>query len=135
MTAETLAQWWLVLGSNAGGEDRFEAARRELAGLGEVVAVSREALGEDIGGGERPYRNQLLSLRCGLDEAALVAALKAIERRCGRSPARMAQGICDLDLDLLARLDRDSDPQWRSDKPLRIPAVRALVEAWQEAVK
>lgn len=119
--------WLLVLGSNADAERRLDAARHALADLGDMLEFSRVLAGADIAGGGRGYLNQLVALRCTLDPAGLGAALKRIEAEQGRSPERMAAGLCDLDLDLLARLDQGGRPHWLADKPLRIPAVRELL--------
>lgn len=127
--------WLLVLGSNVDAERRLDAARRGLEALGLVVDSSRVLAGEDIAGGSRTYLNQLVQLRSAIEPVALGAALKRIEADQGRSPLRMREGLCDLDLDLLARLDDAGRPHWLADKPLRIPAVRELLgERFGEAI-
>ena len=122
-------RWLLALGSNHAPEQRLADARAALAALGEVVETSAIAAGDDISGRGARYLNQWLVLASGLDEADLAQRFKAIERDAGRTLERQAQGRCDLDIDLLARLDGDGMPAWRARKPLAIPALRGLLEA------
>ncbi|MFA5683748.1 MAG: 2-amino-4-hydroxy-6-hydroxymethyldihydropteridine diphosphokinase [Lysobacteraceae bacterium] len=122
------ADHWLALGSNVDGEDRLTSALERMARIGQLHHVSAVLTGPDASGGPRPYRNQLVCLRSALTGDDLIAALKTIERQGGRSAERMAQGLCDLDIDLLARHDPQTGMQEWSEKPLRIPAVRRLAE-------
>ncbi len=122
------ARWLLALGSNHAAEQRLRDARAALSALGEVVEMSAIAEGDDISGRGARYLNQWLVLASGLDEADLAQRLKSVERDLGRTAERQAQGRCDLDIDLLARLDPVGKPEWRARKPLAIPALRALLE-------
>jgi 2-amino-4-hydroxy-6-hydroxymethyldihydropteridine diphosphokinase len=131
MTEPAATGWLLVLGSNrADAAARLEAARAALAALGSIERCSPPLDGADIGGRGPRYLNQLLRLRSALPEAALRAALKGIEQAQGRSAARLADGLCDLDIDLLARLDGERVAAWLADKPLRVPAVAAALRGW-----
>jgi len=135
MPEPVTVDWLLVLGSNVDAERRLDAACRGLESLGSVVHCSRAVAGEDVAGEGGIYLNQLVQLRAALEADGLAAELKRIEAGQGRSPARMGVGLCDLDLDLLARLDQDGRLHWLADKPLRIPAVRELlVERFGAAV-
>lgn len=121
------ARWLLALGSNHAPEQRLRDARAALSALGEVVEMSAIAEGDDISGRGARYLNQWVVLASALDEADIAQRLKAIERDAGRTQERQAQGRCDLDIDLLARLDDDGKPEWRARKPLAIPALRTLL--------
>jgi 2-amino-4-hydroxy-6-hydroxymethyldihydropteridine diphosphokinase len=122
-------QWLLVLGSNADADAQLDRALAALADMGEIVATSERLAGEDVSGGARVYLNQLVELRMRGDAADLVQLLKAVEREQGRNAERMASGLCDLDIDLLARLDDVGQPQWLAQKPRQIPAVQTLLIA------
>jgi len=128
MAEPALVRWLLVLGSNAddaGG--RLDAAIAAIGRLGTIEQASRRVDGDDVGGRGPRYLNQLLRMSTVLDEQTLRAALKQIEAGQGRSEARLAQGICDLDVDLLAWIGSDDRPEFVADKPLAIPAVRLLL--------
>ncbi len=120
------SRWLLVLGSNANAETLLARARADLSTLGEIVGSSRTVEGADIGGGEQPYLNQLVELQMDAEVEAIRAAVKRIETGLGRSAQRMASGICDLDIDVVARLD-SAELTWLADKPRRIPAVQQLL--------
>ncbi len=121
------ACWLLVLGSNSDAERQLDAALSTLGALAEVDGVSRRLWGEDVGGGRRPYLNQIVGLRTRLERQALHDAVKAIERDAGRSSLRMDSGHCDLDIDLLARVTAGGTVEWLAEKPRRIPAVATLL--------
>ncbi len=121
--------WLLVLGSNVDASGRLRAARAALSQLGEVIGVSDERASADVAGGRLSYLNQLLELRGDLDADRLRAALKSIEAAQGRSAERMSKGLCDLDIDLLGRLDDQGEVHWLASKPRCIPAVQALLQA------
>lgn len=125
---QALAEWLIALGSNVQAEGRLEQALAALAALGQVRETSARVDSVDAAARGPAYRNQLLRLRASADEATLRRALKDIERAAGRDPARIAAGLCDLDLDLLARRQGEG---WRllDGKALRVPAVRALWDA------
>ncbi len=121
-----VTRWLLVLGSNANAHSLLALARADLSALGEMVNSSRSIEGADIGGGQQPYLNQLVELQMDADVDAVRAAAKRIELQHGRSPLRMASGICDLDIDVVAQLD-GAGLTWIADKPCRIPAVQQLL--------
>jgi dihydroneopterin aldolase len=121
------SRWLLVLGSNCDASTQLVAARAALAALGELDEMSEPLASEDVGGSGLEYLNQLVEIVSASDALSLRLALKAIERARGRSPARMQQGLCDLDIDLLARLGDDGALHWLADKPRQIPAVRQLL--------
>ncbi len=127
MTEASGARWLLVLGSNTDAESQLNCALTRLADIGSIVAKSERLAGQDISGGAHVYLNQLVELRMQGDANQLVHMLKAIERTLGRSSERMALGLCDLDIDLLARLDDADAPRWLAEKPRQIPAVKALL--------
>ncbi len=133
MTERAAQRSLLVLGSNVDAEQQLGEALRALAELGQVTATSPRIASADVAGSGLIYLNQLVELAADCD--ALVAPLKAIERAQGRSPARMLQGLCDLDIDLLARIDEDGRPTWLADKPRQIPAVAELLRAWFAGVQ
>ena len=101
----------IALGSNLG--DRLGHMRRaalELAGLGEVLALSSLYETEPVGGpaGQQPYLNgvALLAPANGYEEpAALLEGLLALERAHGRE-REVRWEARTLDLDLLALGDR-----------------------------
>jgi len=119
-------RWLLVLGSNVDAEEQLDAALVALDHVGNVIERSSRLAGADVGGGERAYLNQLVELMADVD-TDLRPALKAIEHARGRCAERMARGLCDLDIDLLARLDERDAPQWLAEKPRQIPAVAELL--------
>ncbi|MGQ0800036.1 MAG: 2-amino-4-hydroxy-6-hydroxymethyldihydropteridine diphosphokinase [Pseudomarimonas sp.] len=121
------SHWLLVLGSNNNAQSVLAQARAALNELGAVVGSSRTVEGADIVGGQQRYLNQLVELHMEADLEAVRVAAKRIERQHGRSPLRMASGICDLDIDVLASLDGDRVKMWLTDKPQRIPAVQQLL--------
>jgi len=125
--AAVASRWLLVLGSNCDASTQLVAARAALAALGELDGISEPLASEDVGGSGLEYLNQLVEIVSASDSLNLRLALKAIERARGRSPARMQQGLCDLDIDLLARLGDDGALHWLADKPRQIPAVRQLL--------
>lgn len=122
-----VSRWLLVLGSNANARSVLAQARVALNALGEIVGSSRTVEGADVGGGEQPYLNQLVELQMDADVDAVRAATKLIEGQHGRSPQRMANGICDLDIDVVALLDGKHVKTWLADKPRQIPAVQQLL--------
>jgi len=121
------SRWLLVLGSNTNADHVLAQARAALREIGMVVGCSRAVEGADIGGSQQRYLNQLVELHMEADVDAVRAAAKRIERQHGRSPQRMAEGICDLDIDVVALLDGDRVKTWLADKPQRIPAVQQLL--------
>jgi 2-amino-4-hydroxy-6-hydroxymethyldihydropteridine diphosphokinase len=125
-----LRRWLLVLGSNVDGAGAIlDAALLSLSTLGTLLRHSPRTLGDDIARHGPAYLNQLAELQSAMPQAALTAALKAVEREQGRAPQRLADGLCDLDIDLLAWHDGDA-LHWVSDKPLQIPAVRTQLAGW-----
>ncbi len=119
--------WLLALGSNApDAAGRLDAAVDALAALGCVRRCSSRATGRDVSARGPRYLNQLVRVDSLLGRDALIAALKTIEREQGRTDRR-DDGVCALDIDLLAALDGDGDAVWHDHKPLRIPAVRKLL--------
>lgn len=126
-----MGDWLIALGSNVQAETRLDEALAALAGLGQVRARSARIDSADAVGRGPAYRNQLAWLRTGADASALRAALKRIERAAGRTPERCAAGLCDLDLDLLARRHGEG---WQvlDGKPLRLAAIRRLLDEFAE---
>jgi 2-amino-4-hydroxy-6-hydroxymethyldihydropteridine diphosphokinase len=130
MTEHAGRRWLLVLGSNVDDAGPvLDAALQALAALGRLLRCSPRTQGDDIARHGPAYLNQLVEMACDLPQAELTAALKDIEAQLGRDAARLASGLCDLDIDLLAWHD-GATLHWISDKPLQVPAVRAQVGAW-----
>ena len=105
------------------------AAERELAVDATIIAAGETLAGEDIRGGPNRYLNRLVLISSEKTVDEVTVRLKQIERRLGRRSERDAAGHCDIDIDLLARLET-GQLHWLSIKPLTIPAVRQLVVAW-----
>ncbi len=101
-----LHEYAIALGSNrphgrhGAPEQVLRAAIRELGVLGEVGRVSRIHRTAALGPAGRGFANAAVLLTTDLDPPALLAALKAIERRFGRRAGRR-WGPRVLDLDLL----------------------------------
>lgn len=99
-------EYAIALGSNRphgrhGAPERvLRAAIDELAALGEVTRVSRIHRTAALGPAGRGFANAALLLTSGHTPAALLAALKRIERRFGRRAGRR-WGPRVLDLDIL----------------------------------
>ena len=127
MTEASGARWLLVLGSNVDADVQLDRALIAIAEKGSIIAASERLAGADIGGGATVYLNQLVELGIPCDVNQLAPMLKSIERALGRSAERMALGLCELDIDLLARLDEGGAPHWLADKPRQIPAVKTLL--------
>jgi 2-amino-4-hydroxy-6-hydroxymethyldihydropteridine diphosphokinase len=92
---------YLALGANLGDRLRHlgEAVRR-LADLGEIEATSWVYESAPMGGLDQPlYLNAVVRMRTDLEPAALLKAVKEIERTMGRKPAeRWASRPIDIDI-------------------------------------
>jgi 2-amino-4-hydroxy-6-hydroxymethyldihydropteridine diphosphokinase len=126
----TAPRWLLVLGSNRDNADALlDRATQEIHALGTIERCSSRIDGDDIAGRGPRYLNQVLLLRADCAGEMLRDHLKRIEQALGRDAARLQAGLCDIDIDLLARIDGDAI-EWLADKPLRVPAVATVLREW-----
>jgi 2-amino-4-hydroxy-6-hydroxymethyldihydropteridine diphosphokinase len=100
---------FVALGSNVGDRAGHLAAARDALGrlpATRLVAASAVEETAPLGGmAQPPYLNQMVLLDTELEPHALLAALQAIERACGR--VRTTRwGPRTLDLDIVAYGDR-----------------------------
>jgi 7,8-dihydro-6-hydroxymethylpterin-pyrophosphokinase len=120
-------RWLLLLGAEARYDRSLGAARRQLAALGELHALTAEHLTEAADGSARRYRNQLVALAHDGSREVLVEALKRVECALGRG----ARDGVPLDIDLLACSTGDG---WQADahalakREFDSPHVRLLLE-------
>lgn len=131
MAEPTIApRWLLVLGSNRDDAGlMLDRAVQAIDALGTIERRSTRIDGDDIAARGPRYLNQVLLLRADGAADRVRAELKCIEQALGRDSARLAAGLCDIDIDLLARIDGDAI-DWLTDKPLRIPAVATVLREW-----
>ncbi|HEU4481178.1 MAG TPA: 2-amino-4-hydroxy-6-hydroxymethyldihydropteridine diphosphokinase [Actinomycetota bacterium] len=96
---------WIGIGSNVG--DRAAFCRQAVEALGElpgleVTATSSLYATSPIGGPpQRSFLNAVARLETDLQPGALLAALKELEQRLGRSESNIRWGPRVIDLDLL----------------------------------
>lgn len=102
MTTTCLIAFGANLGNPHDAWDRARAALRSLTGL-EVTAVSSPHTTPPIGGpaGQQVFINAVVRAETVLPPFALLAALRELEIRLGRSPVRTRWGPRVADLDLL----------------------------------
>jgi len=117
----------IALGSNLG--DREENLRRALADVGretKVVDVSSvyetEPMYYDDQG---PFLNCVIAVETDLKPTALLAALKAIEKKMGRDPSGPRYGPRVIDLDILFYGD-----EVLSEPSLEVPHPRVAERAF-----
>ncbi len=100
-----MSRVFIGIGSNEG--DRLQAISDAVKILGategiRVVQMATIIETEPVGGPPQgPYLNTVVEVDASLSPPALFAALKAIERRLGRSPSGERWGPRPMDLDLL----------------------------------
>ena len=87
-------------GRHGAPRDVLRAAIKEIAILGDIQDVSRIRSTPALGPAGRSFANAMLILDSDCDPPALIAALKAIERRFGRRAGRR-WGPRVLDLDII----------------------------------
>jgi 2-amino-4-hydroxy-6-hydroxymethyldihydropteridine diphosphokinase len=121
-----MAVVYLGLGTNLGDRGaNLRRALRSLSTFAEIEAVSSVYETEPVGFREQPdFWNLVVRIRTALPPAALLAAVKEIERELGRQPSfRNAPRVIDLDLLLY-------DGQTISTPDLTIPHPRLLERAF-----
>ena len=92
----------LCLGSNSDRHTRMEAARKALAISFPDIRFGREMTTEAIGNTFlSPFSNQLALFKTTFSAEEVRSILKQIEKENGRMPEDKAQGIVNLDIDLL----------------------------------
>ena len=103
-------RWLLLLGSNRAGPERVRQALAKLAVLGPVESLTAIERMPARGDSAHFYHNALAALACDLDQDALRAQLKRIERELGR--VRDKSGEVAIDIDLLAA---QANGHWLAD--------------------
>jgi 2-amino-4-hydroxy-6-hydroxymethyldihydropteridine diphosphokinase len=113
-----MARAFLGLGSNLG--DRHAELARAVAGLPDVVAVSRLYETEPVGGpaGQGPYLNVVVELDTELDPRQLLGVARGLETAAGRRRT-VRWGPRSLDVDVLLVGD-----QVVADEDLDVPHPR-----------
>lgn len=92
----------LVLGSNYG--DRVATIRQGLSYLRNhhrVMKCSEIYESPDCKGTSRRYLNAVAEVATGMEEEALNAELKKVEKECGRDEERRHNGEVPLDIDIV----------------------------------
>lgn len=101
----------LALGSNHGQETNLSAACARLEGVVDIEAKSRRMWTEPIGQSPDRYLNMMLKGTTTLSKDQLRAALKMIERDCGRTDGGGNGGVVEVDIDIMEydgqRMHRD----------------------------